>query len=87
MISGAIGGQDMPVLPVPAAPLYIRSQSLLGVRTTSARDISRFWALVDKGFRLPPGLIHEAPLATAADAHATMSSGLSTGHRVLTVSR
>lgn len=83
VISGAVGGAELPVLPVPAAPLYLRSLSLLGVRTTSIADIARFWALVDEGFRLPPGLVHELPLDEAARAHAHVASGAGVGHTVL----
>ena len=54
VFSGAIGTPELPVLPVPAAPLYVKSISLLGVRTTTPADRGRFWDLVADGFRLPP---------------------------------
>lgn len=85
VVSGAIGTPQLPVLPVPAAPLYVKSISLLGVRTTTPRDDRRFWELVGDGFRLPPGLVHELPLEQVAEAHALISAGAHLGHTVLTV--
>ncbi|MBV9309272.1 MAG: alcohol dehydrogenase catalytic domain-containing protein [Solirubrobacterales bacterium] len=86
VVSGAIGGPELPVLPVPAAPFYVRSLSLLGVRTTTPRDIDQFWILVRGGLRLPAGLVHELPLERAASAHARISAGDAVGHTVLTIS-
>jgi D-arabinose 1-dehydrogenase-like Zn-dependent alcohol dehydrogenase len=86
VISGAIGTPGLPVLQVPAAPLYIRSISLLGVRTATARTTRDFWDLVRDGFRLPPGLVHEVPLETAAAAHDAVINGTAAGHTVLRVS-
>lgn len=86
VISGAIGMPELPVLRVPAAPLYTRSISLLGVRTATARDTLDFWDLVRGGFRLPPGLVHEEPLETAAEAHHAVINGSTVGHTVLRVS-
>ena len=85
VISGAIGGAEPPVLAVPAGPLYLRSQSLLGVRTTSRADIDRFWDLVHAGFRLPDGLVHELPLDAAPAAHYHVTSGAAVAHTVLTL--
>jgi NADPH:quinone reductase-like Zn-dependent oxidoreductase len=85
VVSGAIGTGELPVLPVPAALLYIRSLSLLGVRTATPREASGFWDLVREGFRLAPGLVHELPLESAAAAHARIASGARVGHTVLAV--
>jgi NADPH:quinone reductase-like Zn-dependent oxidoreductase len=85
VVSGAVGTSELPVLPVPAAPLYLRSISLLGARTATPRVEGLFWAMVRDGFRLPRGLVHEFPLTAAADAHARIASGASVGHTVLTV--
>lgn len=82
VVSGAIGAAELPVLAVPAAALYIRSLSLLGVRTAGASDAARFWALVSEGFRAPPGLVRELPLESAAAAHAAVAGGR-VGHTVL----
>jgi NADPH:quinone reductase-like Zn-dependent oxidoreductase len=83
IVSGAIATDRPAVLPVPAQPFYVRSLSLLGVRTTNRPDIARFWQLVHEGLRLPPGLVNEFPLGEAAHAHAQISAGLSSGHTVL----
>jgi D-arabinose 1-dehydrogenase-like Zn-dependent alcohol dehydrogenase len=83
VISGAIVGPTPPVLSIPAVPFYVRSLSLLGVRTTTRADIDEFWRLVDDGLRLPGGLVHQLPLRDAAVAHAQMSSGDSIAHNVL----
>jgi NADPH:quinone reductase-like Zn-dependent oxidoreductase len=85
VVSGAIGTPELPVLPVPAAPFYLRNMSLLGVRTTTPRDIAAFWALVIAGLRLPAGLVRELPLGAAAAAHGQIASGASVGHTVLKV--
>jgi len=86
VISGAIGTPALPVLSVPAAPLYIRSISLLGVRTATAALTHEFWELVRTGFRLPAGLVHELPLEEAASVHAAVHRGTAVGHTVLRVS-
>jgi NADPH:quinone reductase-like Zn-dependent oxidoreductase len=85
VISGAIGGPDLTTLPVPAQAFYVRSLSLLGVRTASRRDTERFWALVQDGLRLPAHLVRELPLSAAADAHADVARGVTAGHTVLSV--
>ncbi len=85
VISGAIGGPDLTTLPVPAQSFYVRSLSLLGVRTAGRQDIERFWALVRDGLRLPAGLVRELPLAAAADVHADVARGVTAGHTVLSV--
>jgi L-gulonate 5-dehydrogenase len=85
VFSGAIGNPELPVLPVPAAPLYVKSISLLGVRTTSPADRRRLWELVGDGFRLPAGSLAELPLERAAEAHARIQSGAQHGHTLLTV--
>jgi D-arabinose 1-dehydrogenase-like Zn-dependent alcohol dehydrogenase len=83
VVSGAIGNPELPILPVPAAPLYTKSISLLGVRTTTPADRRRFWDHVASGFRLPPGLVEEMPLQQAAEAHARIAAGAQLGHVVL----
>ena len=85
VVSGAIGGAEMPVLRIPLVPLYVRSISLVGVRTATARTTQDFWELVRHGFRLPDGLLHEMPLGAAARAHEAVIDGAAVGHTVLTV--
>jgi NADPH:quinone reductase-like Zn-dependent oxidoreductase len=86
VISGAIGTPELPVLRVPAMPLYIRSICLLGVRTATARTTLDFWDLVRDGFRLPPGLVREEPLENVSAVHAAVINGSAVGHTVLRVS-
>lgn len=85
VVSGAIGGAELPVLRIPLVPLYVRSISLIGVRTATARATEDFWDLVREGFRLPDGLLHEVPLAAAARAHSAVIDGTALGHTVLAV--
>lgn len=86
VFSGAIATPEgLPVLPVPAVPLYVKSISLLGTRTSARATDDRFWQLVADGFRLPPGLVHELPLERAAEAHTMIAAGTQLGHTVLTL--
>ena len=85
VVSGAIGIERPPILPVPGPQFYVRSLSLLGVRTTNREDIDRFWRLVGEGLRLPEGLVTEWPLDEAARAHAEITAGGVVGHSVLRV--
>jgi len=84
VFSGAIGNPELPILAVPAGPLYVKSLSLLGVRTTTPGDRRRFWSLVEDGFRLPAELIEELPLEDAAETHRRIEAGTQLGHTVLT---
>lgn len=83
VFSGAIGNPELPVLRVPAAPLYLRSLSLLGLRTASPEAADAFWEMVAGGFRLPDGLIEELPLQEAATAHRRIAESSHVGHTVL----
>ena len=85
VISGGIGVNGAPVLSVPVGPFYIRSVSLLGVRSCTLADTEAFWRLVDDGFRLPPGLIRTFPIEDAGAVHATITAGANTAHTVLTI--
>lgn len=83
VVSGAIGGTELPTLRVPVAPFYSRSLSLIGVRTGTPANMRDFWAQVRDGFRLPAGLLHERPLADAPMAHEAVATGSAAGHTVL----
>lgn len=85
VVSGAIGTAELPTLRVPLVPFYVRSISLVGVRTATAQTTRDFWALVREGFRLPDGLLHEMPIADAARAHEAVIAGSAVGHTVLVV--
>ena len=84
VVSGGIGVNGAPVLSVPAGPLYIRSISLIGVRSCTLADTEAFWRLVDNGFRLPAGLIRAFPIEEAPAVHASITTGSTMAHTVLT---
>jgi len=87
VISGAISSAQPPILRVPADILYLRSIALLGVRTACTSIVQEFWNLVgEHDFRLPQGVVHEAPLEAVAHVHADMTAGRIAGHVVLRVS-
>ena len=86
VVSGAIGTPELPVLPVPAGPMYSRSISLIGVRSHTEAVTADFWQMVRDGFRLPPGLVHEYPLEAAPDTHEAVVNGSAMGHTILRVS-
>ena len=83
VVSGAIAGAELPTVRVPLVPFYLRSISLVGVRTATAQTTRDFWELVREGFRLPDGLLHELPMSDAAKAHSAVISGSAAGHVVL----
>lgn len=85
VIPGAIGVPELPVLRVPAGPLYVRSIALIGVRTATAQVTRDFCELVRSGFRVPADLLHEQPLHTAAAAHQAVLDGSAAGHTLLVV--
>jgi len=63
--------------------LYLRNQSIIGVRTGNRSDITRLWADVRAGFGLVPGLLSTMPLAEAAAAHRMIEAGHHRGQIVL----
>ena len=83
VVSGAIGSDEHTRISIPGRSLYLKSQSVLGVRTTSVEDIRDFWDLVDEGFRLVPGLVQARPLEEAALVHHALSAGGHVGTMVL----
>lgn len=83
VISGAIGTPELPVLAVPAAHLYINSQSLIGVRSPDAPAIDGFWEEVRRGFRLPEGVVRIYDAREAVAAHRAVEAGRQVGHIVL----
>jgi D-arabinose 1-dehydrogenase-like Zn-dependent alcohol dehydrogenase len=70
IISGAMGEAPIPLL---ARPFYLKSQSILGVRSANRAQIAAFWKDVrEGGVRLPPELVQIFPLAEAPAAHAAL---------------
>ncbi|WP_328611304.1 alcohol dehydrogenase catalytic domain-containing protein [Amycolatopsis sp. NBC_00345] len=86
VISGALDASGPPVLAVHARTLYLRSISLLGVRSHTASVTDQFWRLVRDGFRIPRTVLHEYPLAQAADVHDAVARNATAGHTILRVS-
>jgi NADPH:quinone reductase-like Zn-dependent oxidoreductase len=81
VVSGALA--EAPV-PIAFRPLYLYSQSIIGVRTGNRSDIDRLWQDVRAGFTLAPGTVSTMPLAQAAAAHRLIESGRHRGQVVLT---
>jgi NADPH:quinone reductase-like Zn-dependent oxidoreductase len=81
VVSGALDGAPVPVA---FRPLYLRNQSIIGVRTGNRSDIARLWEDVRAGFGLAPGLLCALPLAEAAAAHRMIEAGRHRGQIVLT---
>jgi NADPH:quinone reductase-like Zn-dependent oxidoreductase len=81
VVSGALGEEPVPV---GFRPLYLRNQSILGVRTGNRSDIAGLWRDVRDGFGLVPDLLSTMPLTQAADAHRLVEDGRHRGQIVLT---
>lgn len=80
VISGAVG--DGTVV-VDVRQLYIKNQSIIGMRTGNRQAVKDFWRDVSDGFRLPEGLVQTFPLADAADVHRLVEAGSKVGHYAL----
>lgn len=85
VISGALTDTGLPVLSVPAVPFYLRSLSLIGLRSPDQDAVKGFWDYVRQGFRLPDGLITVFDHRKAADAHRMVEAGNNVGHTILQV--
>lgn len=81
VVSGSISAEPIPLR---LAPLYLRSQSIIGVRTGNRGHIEAVWDDVRRGFRLPAGFVHELPLDAAQAAHRAVEAGVKRGQLVLT---
>ncbi|OXM53972.1 alcohol dehydrogenase [Amycolatopsis thailandensis] len=82
VVSGAVNHDPVPIR---LLQFYLRSQSLIGVRTGNRQQIDRLWADVAAGFRLPAGFVHTLSWTRAPDAHASLQSGGTSGQLVLTM--
>lgn len=80
VVSGAIH-QDP--LPMRLLPFYLRSQSLIGVRTGNRAQIEAVWRDVHDGFRPPASHLQRMPFADVARAHARIEAGTAHGQLVL----
>ncbi|MFA1549879.1 quinone oxidoreductase family protein [Actinomadura chokoriensis] len=83
VVSGAV--EHSPV-PVPLLPLYLRGQSIIGVRTGNRYQISALWRDVQHGFRPPASHLQRLPWADTALAHHRVEAGTARGQTVLEVS-
>ena len=82
VVSGSITPEPIPLR---LAPLYLRSQAIIGVRTGNRRHMAAVWEEVRRGFRLPGGFVTEMPLGEVRTAHAAIETGGKRGQLVLTL--
>lgn len=84
VMSGAINHDPVPVRML---DLYLRSQSLIGVRTGNRAHRDVLWRDVEAGFRPPSAFVHVTPWERVGEAHAAVESGTARGQIVLDVAR
>ncbi len=82
VVSGAINHD---ALPMRLLPFYLRSQSLIGVRTGNRAQMTAVWRDVTDGFRPPGTHVQPLPFADVATAHARVEAGTAHGQIVLEV--
>ncbi len=82
VVSGAISRDP---LPMHLLPFYLRSQSLIGVRTGNRHQMTAMWADVEAGFRPPPTHVSSTSWLDVAAAHARVEAGTAHGQIILDV--
>lgn len=82
VVSGAISREPLPML---LLPFYLRSQSLIGVRTGNRHQMTALWDDVRAGFRPPASRMSVVPWTDAAAAHGQVEAGTAQGQTVLEV--
>lgn len=82
VFSGAISYDPITIRPL---PFYVRSQSLIGVRTGNPHHISALWQGVAAGFRVPDRFVRALPWTSVGAAHQASERGGSRGQAVLEV--
>ncbi|WP_375502604.1 alcohol dehydrogenase catalytic domain-containing protein [uncultured Jatrophihabitans sp.] len=80
IVSGAISHD---ALPMQLLPFYLRSQSLIGVRTGNRAQMAAVWRDVHEGFRPPRDHVRRVPFADVSNAHAQVEAGTTHGQTVL----
>ena len=80
VVSGAIGREP---IPMQLLPFYLRSQSLIGVRTGNRTQMRSLWQDVRDGFRLPKQAVVRRPWTDVQEVHRLVESGRSSGQNVL----
>ncbi len=82
VVSGAISRDP---LPMQLLPFYLRSQSLIGVRTGNRHQMKAVWADVQAGFRPPATHLSSVSWLDVAEAHRRVEDGTALGQTVLEV--
>ena len=82
VVSGAIGHEP---IPIELLPFYLRSQSLVGVRTGNRAQMAALWADVRAGFRLPDAAVVARPWSDMHAVHLMVEQGRSVAQTVLEV--
>ncbi|WP_431911001.1 quinone oxidoreductase family protein [Amycolatopsis thermoflava] len=82
VVSGALGTEP---IPMQLSPFYLRSQSLIGVRTGNRAQMRALWEDVRAGFELPASLITPVDWTDVVDAHQTVENGTARGQLVLRI--
>ena len=82
VVSGAVSREPLPML---LLPFYLRSQSLIGVRTGNRLQMSAMWDDVRAGFRPPTSHMSVVPWTDVAAAHGRVEAGTAHGQTVLEV--
>lgn len=82
VVSGALGREP---IPMQMLPFYLRSQSLIGVRTGNRAQMRALWDDVGEGFTLPDGLVSPVDWTDAPEAHRQVEAGTARGQIVLRV--
>ena len=80
VVSGAVTHD---ALPMRLLPFYLRSQSLIGVRTGNRAQMTAVWLDVRNGFRPPSGHVRRLPFADVSIAHTRIEAGTAHGQIVL----
>ncbi len=84
VVSGAIGHAP---IAMELLPFYLRSQSLVGVRTGNHAQRLALWEDVRAGFRLPDAVVVTRPWSDMHEVHDLVEQGRSVAQTVLEVPR
>jgi NADPH:quinone reductase-like Zn-dependent oxidoreductase len=82
VVSGAIGREPIAMA---LLPFYLRSQSLIGVRTGNRGQMAALWDDVRGGVRLNERFVTPMPWTQMREAHAEVERGVAPGQIVLEV--
>ncbi len=82
VVSGAVSQEPVAMA---LLPFYLRSQSLIGVRTGNRTQMTALWKDVHDGLRLCDALVTTMPWEQIQDAHAAIEGGTAPGQIVVEV--